>query len=58
MLVRLIRDAKIRHSAGETVEVSPAEFVFLTSTRCAVAVPADKPAQEQPAEKTRGTRKK
>lgn len=37
MKVKLIRDARIRHYAGETVEVSPAEAHFLVSTGSAVA---------------------
>lgn len=37
MKVRLLRDARIRHSAGETVSVSPAEAGFLISTGSAVA---------------------
>ena len=39
MKVRLLRDARILHKAGETVEVSPAEFQFLTSLGGAVAIP-------------------
>ena len=31
MKVRLLRDARIKHSKGETVEVSPQEFLFLVS---------------------------
>lgn len=38
MKVQLLRDARIRHKAGETVEVSPAEAGFLFSTRSAVRV--------------------
>lgn len=37
MKVKLIRDARIRHFAGETVNVSPAEAGFLISTGSAVA---------------------
>lgn len=40
MKVMLLRDAKIRHKAGEIVEVSPAEFGFLTSVGSAVPVSA------------------
>ena len=32
MKVKLMRDARIHHSAGEIVEVSPAEAGFLIST--------------------------
>ena len=43
MKVRLMRDARILHKAGEIVEVSPAEAGFLISTGSAAAVPvADK----------------
>ena len=38
MRVKLLRDARIRHYAGEIVEVSPAECQFLTSVGSAVAV--------------------
>lgn len=36
MKVRLLCDARIKHSKGEIVNVSPEEFNFLTSTRQAV----------------------
>lgn len=36
MKVKLIRAARIRHNAGEIVEVSPAEAGFLLSTGSAV----------------------
>lgn len=39
MKVKLLRDARIKHNAGEIVEVSPAECQFLTSTNSAVCVP-------------------
>lgn len=38
MRVRLIRDARINHKAGEIVDVSPAEMNFLTSVGSAVLV--------------------
>lgn len=44
MKVRLLRDARIRHKAGEIVEVSPADAGFLFSTNSAVPVTA----QEKP----------
>ena len=31
MKVRLLRDARIKHSKGEIVEVSPQEYLFLVS---------------------------
>lgn len=53
MKVRLLRDARINHKAGEILEVSPADAKFLVSVlsaelvETAVAVPAaeiaDKP---------------
>lgn len=60
MLVRLLREQRIRHKAGDTVEVSLADANFLISTGSAVPVKA--PAVEHPedaiqAEK-RTTRKK
>ena len=36
MKIRLLRAARIRHEAGEIVEVSPAEAGFLLSTHSAV----------------------
>ena len=38
MKVKLLRDARIQHKAGEIVEVSPDECFFLTSTEGAVVV--------------------
>lgn len=38
MKVRLIRDARINHKAGEIVDVSPAEMNFLCSVGSAVLV--------------------
>ena len=48
MKVQRIRDMKIRHRAGEIVEVAPAEYQFLLSTNSALAIPieADKPAKK------------
>lgn len=51
MKVRLLRDARINHKAGEIVDVSPAEYGFLTSTNSAVAVKEAKAAAEAPAPK-------
>ncbi len=65
MKVRLLRDARIKHSKGETVEVSPQEFLFLVSVGSAEpldevkeveTVVADTAAVETP-EKKRQTRK-
>ena len=41
MKIRLIRDARIKHKAGEIVEVSPAEANFLLSLNSAVALTED-----------------
>ena len=53
MKIKLIRDSRITHKAGEIVEVSPAEAAFLLSVNSAVEVRAD---EEQSQQKT--TRKK
>ena len=39
MKLRLTRDCRVRHSAGEIVEVSPVHAAFLLSTHSAVVVP-------------------
>ena len=50
MKVKLLRAARIRHEAGEIVEVSPAEAGFLISTGSAAV--AEAPAmRETPEEK-------
>ena len=49
MKVKLIRAARIRHDAGEIVEVSPAEAGFLLSTGS--AVPYTEPVKEEEPEK-------
>ena len=54
MKVKLIRAARIRHEAGEIVEVSPAEAGFLFSTGSAVRAaeaPAMREIPEEAAEK-------
>lgn len=38
MKIRLLRDSRILHKAGEVVEASPAECSFLISTGSAVKV--------------------
>lgn len=66
MKIKLLRDARIRHHAGEIVEVSPAEAGFLISTASAELMKAQEreteaPERETPEEKTkpvRETRKK
>ena len=57
MKVRLLRDARINHQAGEIVEVSPAEFGFLTSSNSAVAYKEVKAVAEAAAPK-KATKKK
>ena len=65
MKVKLLRAARIRHEAGEIVEVSPAEAGFLFSTGSAVEVkekretPEDAAVIETPeTAKPKTTRKK
>lgn len=56
MKVKLIRAARIRHNAGEIVEVSPAEAGFLLSTGS--AVPYTEPVKEEKPEKPEDEKKK
>ena len=61
MKVRLVRDARIKHSAGEIVEVSPSEFLYLTSVNSAVLFIEDEPQEIETPEQAkpkRTTRKK
>ena len=56
MRVKLTRDARIRHKAGEIVEVSPTEAGFLISIGSAVAAPGkppEKPSQPKKAKETK-----
>ena len=50
MKIRLIRAARIRHEAGEIVEVSPAEAGFLLSTGSAALVGTPVLMRETPEE--------
>ena len=50
MKIRLIRAARIRHEAGEIVEVSPAEAGFLFSTGSAEEIRTAAQAIETPEE--------
>lgn len=50
MKVRLLRDARILHKAGEIVEVSPSEYIFLTSTKSAEPLTEKKTKPEEPVE--------
>lgn len=47
MQIRLLRDARIRHEAGEVVNVSPTEANFLISVGSGEAV-------EEPKQKAKG----
>ena len=52
MKLKLIRAARIRHEAGEIVEVSPAEAGFLLSTGSAVSMDGMPESRETPEGKT------
>lgn len=47
MIVKLLRDARINHSAGEIVEVSPEQGDFLLSVGSAEAVKKAEPKKEE-----------
>ena len=51
MLVKLLRPARIRHEAGEIVEVSPAEAGFLLSIKSATKVEEEKEVKAEPEKK-------
>lgn len=57
MKVRLLRDTKIKHHAGEIVEVSPEDFNFMLSLHIAEAL-TEGAEQLAPAQKKKTTRKK
>ncbi|MBQ1297175.1 MAG: hypothetical protein IIY21_24230 [Clostridiales bacterium] len=50
MKVKLLKNARINHKAGEIVEVSPTEYAFLTSLGSAVDAVAEEPKIEIPEE--------
>lgn len=50
MIVKLLRDARINHSAGEVLEVSPEQGEFLLSLGSAEAVNKAEPKKEEPKE--------
>lgn len=50
MKVELLTDARIRHKAGEIVEVSPDEYLFLTSVHAAKPVEEKKAKPKKKAE--------
>lgn len=61
MKVKLLRDARINHKAGEIVDVSPAEFRFLVSVGSAVEVAVNLPeaeVAEKPVKARKRTEKK
>lgn len=62
MRIKLLRDARINHKAGEIVEVSPSECAFLTSVGSAVEIavktPEAEPKVEKKTEKKVTTKKK
>lgn len=58
MKIRLLRDARINHKAGEIVEVSPAECHFLVSVGSAVEVAVNPPIAEVPEKTTVKARKR
>ncbi len=43
MKVTLLKDVRVMHKAGETVEVSPAEYNFLIATKSARPAAAQEP---------------
>lgn len=59
MLVKLLRQSRIRHNAGEIVNVSPSEAEFLLSVGSAVLVTEEVTAAEsKPAPKKQTKTKK
>ena len=56
--VKLLRDTRISHKAGEIVEVSPAEMAFLMSVGSAVEVAMKTPDAEPRTEKRAKATKK
>ena len=58
MKVKLLRDARINHKAGEIVNVSPAECEYLVSTESAVVIKNAVKVAADPVEKKRTKTKK
>lgn len=58
MKIRLLRDARILHHAGEVVEASPAEAQFLCSVGSAEPVRAEAGTDAEPEQKTARKTKK
>lgn len=55
MKVKLLRETRIKHAAGEIVEVSPAEYSLLVSGY--YAVPVDEEIPETPEENRKPVKK-
>lgn len=53
MKVKLLRAARIRHEAGEIVEVSPSELTFLLSTNSCELVEEKKAEEPKPKKSTK-----
>lgn len=58
MKVKLLRDSRIWHKAGDIVEVSPAECQFLTSVGSAVEVAVNASPVETTEKPVKATRKR
>lgn len=58
MKIRLTRDARIQHRAGEVVEASPAEAGFLISVGSAIPVKAEAGTDTEAEQKTTRKTKK
>ena len=58
MKVKLLRDSRIQHKAGEILEVSPAEADFLLSVNSAVPVDDTAGASTELATEEKTTRKR
>lgn len=57
MQIKLLRDARINHKAGEVVNASPAECSFLISTGSAVRVPGAVKKENPTAEEKKTTKR-
>lgn len=53
MKVKLLRDSKIMHKAGEIVEVSPAQAAFLISVNSGIEIREDAQTQKVTRKKER-----
>lgn len=57
MKIKLLRDSKIRHKAGEVVDATPAECSFLISTGSAVKMPEAVKKEPETAEEKKTTKR-